>query len=49
MELDLDGSIPTIDWLAAAEYWFKFPNGNGEEAMWRCLLRWASGQNFVEQ
>lgn len=29
------------DYLFWAEYWFNYPGG--EEAMWRCLLRWASG------
>lgn len=32
------------EWLEMAEHWFDYPGG--DEAMWRCLLRWASGIEF---
>jgi hypothetical protein len=41
-------------WLHAAENYFKIQNVpgmrfcNAEDAMWRCLLRWASGLERLE-
>lgn len=34
------------DWLYWAEHWSEIEGG--EEAMWRCLLRWVSGIEFYD-